>query len=167
MHTPSHRYVHDPPTGAGQWQNRYPHVDGYGHHVYLEGYELPVLTNGPIDPAPSPDGQQLAFSSRGWIWVMDLESRTARRLTTGRDMDSRPAWHPSGNRIAFVRDNDHDTRIVVVGTDSGMNCARSTLPASTSTRFIPRMAARSITPPARRERWTSGPWIWRRVRKKR
>ena len=108
-----------PQPGAGQWQNRYPHVDGYGHHVYLEGYELPVLTNGPIDPAPSPDGQQLAFSSRGWIWVMDLESRTARRLTTGRDMDSRPAWHPSGNRIAFVRDNDHDTRIVVVGTDSG------------------------------------------------
>ncbi len=108
-----------PEPGAGQWRNRYPHVAGYGHHVYLEGYELPVLTNGPIDPAPSPDGRSLAFSARGWIWVMDLESRTARRLTHGRDLDSRPAWHPSGNRLAFVRDNDHDTRIVVVGADSG------------------------------------------------
>ena len=108
-----------PEPGAGQWRNRYPHVAGYGHHVYLEGYELPVLTNGPIDPAPSPDGRHIAFSARGWIWIMDLESRTARRLTHGRDLDSRPAWHPSGNRLAFVRDNDHDTRIVVVGADSG------------------------------------------------
>ena len=108
-----------PEPGAGQWRNRYPHVAGYGHHVYLEGYELPVLTNGPIDPAPAPDGRRLAFSARGWIWVMDIESRTARRLTHGRDLDSRPAWHPSGNRLAFVRDNDHDTRIVVVGADSG------------------------------------------------
>ena len=108
-----------PESGAGQWRNRYPHVQGYGHHVYLEGYELPVLTNGPIDPAPSPDGRHIAFSARGWIWVMDLDSRTARQLTRGRDLDSRPAWHPSGNRIAFVRDNDRDTRIVVVGADSG------------------------------------------------
>lgn len=108
-----------PEPGAGQWSNRYPPVDGYGHHVYLEGYELPILTNGPIDPAPSPDGRQIAFAARGWIWVMDLESRTARRLTNGGDVDSRPAWHPSGNRIALVRDNDHDTRIVVVNARTG------------------------------------------------
>ena len=96
-----------------------PRVQGYGHHVYLEEYELPVLTNGPIDPAPSPDGRRLAFSARGWIWIMDLESRAARQVTRGRDLDSRPAWHPSGNRLAIVRDNDHDTRIVVVGAESG------------------------------------------------
>ncbi|MXX73609.1 MAG: hypothetical protein F4205_13905 [Gemmatimonadetes bacterium] len=46
-----------PEAASGQWTNRYPRVQGYGHHVYLEGYELPVLTSGPIDPAPSPDGQ--------------------------------------------------------------------------------------------------------------
>ncbi len=108
-----------PESGSGQWRNRYPHVDGYGHHVYLEGYELPILTNGPIDPAPSPDGRHIAFAARGWIWMMDLETRAARRLTSGRDVDSRPAWHPSGRRIAFVRDDDHDTRIVVVNADSG------------------------------------------------
>ncbi len=108
-----------PDAASGQWTNRYPRVEGYGHHVYLEGYELPVLTSGPIDPAPSPDGQHIAFSARGWIWVMDLATGTARQLTQGRDMDSRPAWHPSGDRLALVRDNDHDTRIVVVDAASG------------------------------------------------
>ena len=108
-----------PESGAGQWRNRYPHVAGYGHHVYLEGYELPLLTSGPIDPAPSPDARQVAFSARGWIWLLDLGTGSARRLTTGPGMDSRPAWHPSGDRLAFVRDNDHDTRIVVVNAASG------------------------------------------------
>ena len=45
-----------------QWKNRYQKVDGYGHHVYLEGYELPVLSSGPMDPAPSPANDKVAFS---------------------------------------------------------------------------------------------------------
>ncbi len=108
-----------PEAASGQWTNRYPRVQGYGHHVYLEGYELPVLTNGPIDPAPSPDGSRIAFAARGWIWIMDLETGTARQLTRGRDVDSRPAWHPAGDRLALVRDNDRDTRIVVVDAAAG------------------------------------------------
>ncbi len=108
-----------PAPGTGQWRNRYPPVRGYGHHVYLEGYELPILTSGPIDAAPSPDGGQIAFSARGWIWLLDLETGTARRFTTGPGMDSRPAWHPSGDRLAFVRDNDHDTRIVIADAATG------------------------------------------------
>lgn len=118
-----------PDPAAGQWRNRYPHVQGYGHHVYLEGYELPLLTNGPIDPAPSPDGRRIAYSARGWIWVMDLATGTARQLTHGRDMDSRPAWHPSGDRLALVRDNDHDTRVVVVDAASGADIRTIDTPA--------------------------------------
>ena len=118
-----------PEAVSGQWTNRYPRVQGYGHHVYLEGYELPVLTNGPIDPAPSPDGRHIAFAARGWIWIMDLATGTARQLTRGRDVDSRPAWHPSGDRLALVRDNDRDTRIVVVDAASGADIRTIDTPA--------------------------------------
>ena len=102
---------------------------GYGHHVYLEGYELPIMNSGPIDPAPSPDGHRVAVSARGWIWLLDLETGTARRFTAGPGMDSRPAWHPSGDRLAFVRDNGSDTRIVIADAASGEELAEVDTPA--------------------------------------
>ena len=108
-----------PVGGDAQWTNRYPKVAGYGHHVYLEGYELPVLTAGPIDPAPSPDGERVAFASHGWIWVMDLASGVARRLTRGGGIDARPAWSPDGELVAFVRDDTEDTEIVWVAANGG------------------------------------------------
>ena len=97
---------------GAQWTNRYPKITGMSHHVYLEGFELPSLTIGPIDPAVSPDGKQLAFASRGWLWTMDIASGAATRVTTGGPMDSRPAWRPDGRALAFVRDDTRETSIV-------------------------------------------------------
>ena len=109
-----------PPAGAeAQWTNRYPRVEGFGHHVYLEGYELPTLSTGILDPAPSPDGRGIAFTSRGWIWILDLESRVARRVTRGGDMDVRPTWSPDGASLALVRDTGAETSIVVVDATTG------------------------------------------------
>jgi TolB protein len=104
---------------SGQWTNRYPKVEGFSHHVYLEGYELPILTVGPIDPAPAPDGVTVAFSSRGWIWLLDLRTSVATRLTVGGAMDSRPTWSPDGSLLAFVRDDGRDTWIVMRDIASG------------------------------------------------
>ena len=97
-----------------QWTNRYPRLSGYGHHVYVEGYELPTLTSGPIDPAVSPDGERIAFSARGWIWLFSPDTGVARRVTKGAAMDFRPAWSPDGARLAFVRDDGSDTDIVML-----------------------------------------------------
>jgi TolB protein len=107
------------PDSQAQWENRYTKLDDFGHHVYLEQHELPILAHGPVDPAPSPDGRSLAFAAQGWIWIMDLETRVATRLTDGPAMDSRPRWSPDGTRLALVRDHGLDTSIVLLEIASG------------------------------------------------
>lgn len=104
---------------AAQWTNRYPRVEGTGHHVYLEGYELPTMNVGPTGPAPSPDGQTVAFSARGWIWTLDVRTGRATRVTDGPEMDFRPAWSHDGAELAFVRDDSRDTWIVVRDLGTG------------------------------------------------
>lgn len=69
------------------------------------------------DPAWSPDGKQLAYTSdKGGglpqLWVRDLKSGKARQITT---MDTQPlgaAWSPDGTRITFI---DVDGRWGVAG----------------------------------------------------
>lgn len=102
-----------------QWTNRYPKVASYDHQIYLEGYELPLLTNGPIDPAPSPDGRRVAFASRGWLWILDSVTGVATRLTHASGTDSRPRWSPDGRAIAFVRDDGSRLTIVTIDVLSG------------------------------------------------
>ena len=102
-----------------QWTNQYPKVDAYPYHVYLEGFELPILNSGPMDPAPSPSGAQIAFSAKGYLWVMDVASGNAHRITSSKDVDSRPEWSPSGNDIVFIRDSGSQLSISSVNLDSG------------------------------------------------
>ena len=59
---------------AAQFDRRYPTAEDYGHQIYLEEYQLPMLSAGPIEPAPSPDGKTIAFTAQGFLWLLDLES---------------------------------------------------------------------------------------------
>ena len=107
------------PQAHAQWNHRYAKLDDFGHHIYLEQHELPILSHGPVDPAPAPDGRTLAFAAQGWIWRLDLETGEATRLTRGPGIDSRPRWSADGRRIAFVRDSGKDTSIVLLDVDGG------------------------------------------------
>src|SRR4051812_14975335 len=102
-----------------QWRNRYPKLVGSSHHVYVEGYELPVVNAGISDPAESPDGKTIAVGSRGWIWLIDRSTNEARRLTRGGGMDSRPAWSPDGASLAFVRDDGSTLAVVTRDMKTG------------------------------------------------
>ncbi|MDR8391557.1 CehA/McbA family metallohydrolase [Aliifodinibius sp. S!AR15-10] len=102
-----------------QWTNRYPKVEGFSHQIYLEGFELPIMNAGPMDPAPSPSGDEVAFSARGWLWIMDLETGEAERVTQSPASDSRPEWSPDGDQLVFIRDNTSYTQIVLLERSSG------------------------------------------------
>ncbi|WP_100629447.1 CehA/McbA family metallohydrolase [Algoriphagus formosus] len=104
---------------SAQWYNHYAKLDDFGHHVYLEEHELPILAHGPTDPAPAPDGKHLAFAARGWIWNLNLGTGTAARLTKGPGIDSRPRWSPDGNKLTFVRDEGKNTAIIIRDLASG------------------------------------------------
>ncbi|HEY4303199.1 MAG TPA: CehA/McbA family metallohydrolase [Gemmatimonadaceae bacterium] len=109
----------DASRAEAQWKNRYPKLVGSNHHVYVEGYELPVVNVGASDPAESPNGRTIAIGSRGWLWLFDKTTGTTTRLTRGGKMDSRPSWSPDGRSIAFVRDDGNTLAVVIRDLTSG------------------------------------------------
>ncbi len=63
-----------------------------------------------MEPAWSPDGTQIAFSSRVEgtfdIYTMSADGSGSRRLTSTKEHDSHPTWSSDGRMIAFARDGD-------------------------------------------------------------
>ncbi len=69
------------------------------------------LTRGPfgamnVEPAVSPDGKKIAFSStrsgRPMIYVMSRRGGPARKVTFAGKYNSSPSWSPDGKKIAFA-----------------------------------------------------------------
>lgn len=71
--------------------------------------EIPIPDVDQVfSPTWSPDSQQIAFSAlrNGFsdLYVVDIESRAVRSLTTDPFADLQPAWSPDGRTIAFSTD---------------------------------------------------------------
>jgi TolB protein len=72
-----------------------------------------------VDPAWSPDGSLIAFSSRREssfdLYTMRADGTGTRRLTSATEDDGHPTWSPDGKSIAFARGTPG--RIYVMNAD--------------------------------------------------
>jgi len=94
-----------------------------------------------LNPTWSPDGKAIAFSATvggdSDLFIYDLESSKARRITSDLFADLQPAWSPDGRHIALVTDRfttqaarleAGDYRLALVDVASGRITALPTFP---------------------------------------
>ncbi|MNJ93490.1 hypothetical protein D3C87_111720 [compost metagenome] len=92
------------------------------------------VTNGPsgamnVEPAVSPDGTKIAFSSdragRPMIYVMNIDGSNVKRITFAGVFNSTPSWSADGKKIAFAGQSENNFDIFVMNAD-GTNMIRLT-----------------------------------------
>ena len=54
------------------------------------------------EPAVSPNGEKIAYTNNGCIYVMDTSGANSKQLTSG-TTDVLPRWNPDGQSIGFIR----------------------------------------------------------------
>ena len=82
--------------------------------IYIMNYEtgeinlLEVSKEGDFDPAWSPEGDRILFTSlrsgTSHIYLYNFKENTLEELSDTRYADMQPSWNPSGKQIAFVRE---------------------------------------------------------------
>ncbi|UXI65812.1 winged helix-turn-helix domain-containing protein [Tahibacter amnicola] len=75
------------------------------------------------EPAFSPDGRRMVFAADGdtgsQLWVQPIDSATAEPLTRTTANDHSPAWSPTADRIAFVRETTATCTIELIPATGG------------------------------------------------
>ena len=86
--------------------------DGSGFGPLVETTE-----SNEIDPAWSPDGKRIAFSSGATIEVMDADGSHRTPVITRPGSVRSPSWSPTGDRIMFEERDETASSISIVGVN--------------------------------------------------
>jgi len=65
----------------------------------------PRPVRGIVAPAVSPDGQSVAFTALGDLWIAEKEKR-AERITNDVFVQAQPKWSPDGMKLIYVSDRE-------------------------------------------------------------
>ncbi len=97
--------------------------DGANYHLFVyhpQYLPLTRLTNNPwddIQPVVSPDGSQVAFTSRQngyWdIFLLDLANGRQTRITDSPDYDGAPTWSPDSQFLAYESYTDSGIQLFI------------------------------------------------------
>lgn len=96
------------------------------YKMAFDGTLVNKVTNGPnramnVEPAVSPDGKSIAFSSdrvgRPMIYTMGIDGSSPKRITFAGVFNSSPSWSPDGKKIAFAGQSEDHFDIFVMNAD--------------------------------------------------
>ncbi|MCX6646233.1 MAG: S41 family peptidase, partial [bacterium] len=72
-----------------------------------------------FDSKISPDGNSIAFTWLGDIWIADIETGCVSRVTDNVAHDWGPVWFPDGTRLAFTSNRDGNDDVYTVPVSGG------------------------------------------------
>lgn len=92
------------------------------YFIYL--FSMLIVSTGSaqsliMEPTISPDGEQIAFSFQGDIWVADADGENASRITIHEAYESRPVWTNDGESIVFASDRFGNNDIFMMDAKGG------------------------------------------------
>jgi len=98
-----------------------------------DGSNYEIITNGPGDklmPQPSQDGKKILFhgnlDGNLELYIYDIESKEAVRLTNHPLMDMRARWSDGNDKIVFERGNKGDNHHIYIMNSDGSNVRKLT-----------------------------------------